>query len=54
MKKKATETHFIPLTLIKLNSPETHAQLKERETFWQHRLKTIYPIGRHEKEECLY
>ena len=24
---------------------ETHAQLKERETFWQHRLKTFYPIG---------
>ena len=24
---------------------ETHAQLKEREAFWQHRLKTCYPIG---------
>ena len=22
---------------------ETHAQLKERETLWQHRLKTFYP-----------
>ena len=27
---------------------ETHAQLKERETFWQHRLKTFYPIGLNE------
>ena len=33
---------------------ETHAQLKERETFWQHRLKTFYPIGLNEKEEYLY
>ena len=33
---------------------ETHEQLKERETFWQHRLKTFYPIGLNEKEECLY
>ena len=27
---------------------ETHAQLKERETFWQYRLKTFYPIGLNE------
>ena len=33
---------------------ETHAQLKERETFWQHRLKTFYPIGLNEKDEYLY
>ena len=33
---------------------ETHAQLKERETFWQHRLKTFYPIDLNEKEEYLY
>ena len=33
---------------------KTHAQLKERETFWQHRLKTFYPIGLNEKEEYLY
>ena len=33
---------------------ETHEQLKERETFWQHRLKTFYPIGLNEKEEYLY
>ena len=33
---------------------ETHAQLKERETFWQHRLKTFYLIGLNEKEEYLY
>ena len=32
---------------------ETHEQLKERETFWQHRLKTFYPIGLNEKEEYL-
>ena len=24
---------------------ETHEQLKERETFWEHRLKTFHPIG---------
>ena len=29
-------------------------QLKERETFWQHRLKTFYTIGLNEKEEYLY
>ena len=33
---------------------KTHAQLKERETFWQHRLKTFYPIGLNENEEYLY
>ena len=33
---------------------ETHEQLKERETFWQHRLKTFYPIGLNEKGEYLY
>ena len=33
---------------------ETDEQLKERETFWQHRLKTFYPIGLNEKEEYLY
>ena len=33
---------------------ETHEQLKEKETFWQHRLKTFYPIGLNEKEEYLY
>ena len=33
---------------------ETHEQLKEIETFWQHRLKTFYPIGLNEKEEYLY
>ena len=27
---------------------ETHTQLKERETFWQNRLKTFYPIGLNE------
>ena len=33
---------------------ETHKQLKERETFWQHRLKTFYPLGLNEKEEYLH
>ena len=33
---------------------EIHAQLMERETFWQHRFKTFYPIGLNEKEEYLY
>ena len=33
---------------------ETHEQLKERETFCQHRLKTFYPLGLNEKEEYLY
>ena len=33
---------------------ETHKQLKERETFWQHRLKTFYPYGLNEKKEYLY
>ena len=33
---------------------ETHKQLKERETFWQHKLKTFYPLGLNEKEEYLF
>ena len=33
---------------------ETQKQLKETETFWQHRLKTFYPLSLNEKEECLY
>ena len=33
---------------------ETHKQLKERETFWQHQLRTFYPLGLNEKEEYLY
>ena len=33
---------------------ETHKQLKERETFWQHQLKTFYLLGLNEKEEYLY
>ena len=33
---------------------ETHAQLKERETLWQHRLKIFYLIVLNEKEEYLY
>ena len=33
---------------------DTHEQLKRRETFWQHRLKTFYPSGLNEREEYLY
>ena len=33
---------------------QTHAKLKEKEIFCQHRLKTFYPIGLTEKEEYLY
>ena len=30
---------------------ETHKQHKERETFWQHKLKIFYPLGPSEKKE---
>ena len=30
---------------------ETQEQLKEREIFWQHRLKAFYPYGLNEKKE---
>ena len=30
---------------------ETHAQLKEKQTFWQHRLKTFYRVFLDKKEE---
>ena len=33
---------------------ETHKQLKERETFWQHNLKTFYPLALSGKEEYLF
>ena len=33
---------------------ETDKQLKERETFWQHKLKTFYPLGINEREEYLF
>ena len=33
---------------------EIHEQLKERETFWQHRLKTFYSYWLNEKKEYLY
>ena len=33
---------------------ETQEQLKERETFWQQRLKTFYHHGLNEKKEYLY
>ena len=37
--------------LVVFESCEAHAKLKERGTFWQHRLKTFYPIGLNENEE---
>ena len=40
--------------LVVFESCEAHAKLKERGTFWQHRLKTFYPIGLNENEEHLY
>ena len=33
---------------------ETNKQLKVRETFWQHKLKTFYPLGLNENEEYLF
>ena len=30
---------------------ETHKTLKERETFWHHKLKTFYRLGLNETEE---
>ena len=33
---------------------EMHKQLKESETFWQHKLETFYPLGLNEKEEYLF
>ena len=33
---------------------EMHKQLKERETFWKHKLKTFYPLGLNEREEYLF
>ena len=33
---------------------ETHAQLKKRETFWQHGFKTFYYTMLNEKGEYLY
>ena len=36
-----------------LNSVK-HMSSKKKETFWQQRLKTFYPVGLNEKEEYLY
>ena len=33
---------------------ETHKEIKERETFWQHKLKTFYPLGLNEKKKKEY
>ena len=42
--------NYFTLTIVLMHN----AQLKEREIFWQHRLKTFYPIGLNEKEEYLH
>ena len=33
---------------------KTHKQLKERETSWQHKLKTFYPLGLTEKKNIYF
>ena len=33
---------------------KTHKQLKERESFWQHKLKTFYALRLNEREEYLF
>ena len=33
---------------------ETHKQLKEMETFWQHKLKTFYPLDQNKKKKYLF
>ena len=35
--------------LILFEQCETHKHLKKKETFWQHPLKTFYPLDRNEK-----
>ena len=37
-----------------LEKCETHKQFNERETFWQYKLKTLYPHGLNEKQEYLF
>ena len=44
MYKIATKVLMIGKSLY-FEKCETHKQLKERETFWQHKLKTSYPLG---------
>ena len=39
------------VTVKSLNNAKTHEQMKERETFWQHKLKTFYRIDLNEKKE---
>ena len=33
---------------------ETQKQLRERETVWEHKFKTFYPLGLNEKGEYLF
>ena len=57
--QKLPQTRFhdhycLDLDFTLFDQCETHKQLKEREAFWQHRLKTFYPLSLNEKEEYLY
>ena len=60
--QKLFHTHYCPdchsgiedTDFVIFDQCKTYAQLKERETFSQHRLKIFYPIGLNEKGEYLY
>ena len=51
---KVLSLYWQNVSLSFIEQCEAHEQFKERETFWQHRLKTFYPYGFNEKKECLY
>ena len=48
------EVNFLDVNIKLIDGELKRNLVKEKETFWQHRLKTIYPIGLNEKEEYLY
>ena len=60
--QKQSHSHYIPdchrgiddweVTLFE--KCERHKQLRERGTFWLHKLKTFYPLGLNEQEEYLF
>ena len=45
---------FMNIMATFIEQCETYEQLKESETFQQHRLKTFHPYGLNEKKEYLY
>ena len=47
-------TKVLMIEVLLFEKCETHKQLKERETFWQHKLKTFYLLDLNEKEEYLF